>query len=260
MDVNSVFAANLRELCDPAVPVAQIAREIGISRIQFSRFLKAEAFPKPADLARICRHFEVDARIMLEPLDKLRRENIDERRLTAIQKVFGHADFLAEDQPFPDGLYFVWRRSFMYSDKFVQVPLQVVTRHGVKMAKGYEPVQMYPDRVATNSKSVRQFHGIFLRMRGINEFALIFVHQAPFRIVSMMFLTLNAASAHQFYSGYVVVARPAEAGMRRVSNCVFQKVDASVRDLVRLAHRPAWLERSDIPAHILRLIEGDVAP
>ena len=70
MNVLPIFGENLHDLCRIAGSSAAVARELGVNRVQFNRFLKSEAFPKPNLLQKICDRFGVDARILTERLTK----------------------------------------------------------------------------------------------------------------------------------------------------------------------------------------------
>ena len=63
-----IFTANLRILLGEDPNVTQISREIGINRTQFNRYLSGENHPRPDVLQKICDHFNVDARVLLEPI------------------------------------------------------------------------------------------------------------------------------------------------------------------------------------------------
>lgn len=68
-ELRSMFGANLRRLADRYPSVSQMCRQLGINRTQFNRYLLGESFPRPDVLDRMCRFFDVDARILLMPLD-----------------------------------------------------------------------------------------------------------------------------------------------------------------------------------------------
>ena len=65
-----MFGANLRSLSKDYVSVSELSRQLGINRTQFNRYLAGESFPRPDVLARICGFFKVDARMLLEPVEK----------------------------------------------------------------------------------------------------------------------------------------------------------------------------------------------
>lgn len=70
-ELRSMFGANLRRLADSYPSVSELCRQLGINRTQFNRYLLGESFPRPDVLDRMCRFFNVDARILLMPLDAL---------------------------------------------------------------------------------------------------------------------------------------------------------------------------------------------
>jgi len=66
-----IFGKNLRQLCRCVGTIAEVADSLEINRVQMNRILNGESFPKPGMLKRICEYFNVDARILLQPLDEL---------------------------------------------------------------------------------------------------------------------------------------------------------------------------------------------
>lgn len=117
--LRAVFGANLRSLSASAPSIAGLCRELGINRTQFNRYLTGEAFPRPDVLHHICRFFDVDARILLEPLDTKRASTdpfySDTNSLGTDGDMFGTA---AENKTIdysrmPLGICLVYRRSLL---------------------------------------------------------------------------------------------------------------------------------------------------
>ena len=73
MSVHLVFGKNLRLLCKGRGSISQVAGDLGISRVQMNRILNGESFPKPGLLNRSCNIFDVDGRILLQPLADVRQ-------------------------------------------------------------------------------------------------------------------------------------------------------------------------------------------
>ena len=126
-EVRSVFGRNLRQLCAGGPSISALCQDIGINRTQFNRYLSGEAFPRPDILERICTHFEVDARILLEPLETIRAD----WRLRAALRLRDIA-MPPQARPFdhylmPDGIYRFWRKSFSHPGKYVTGLWQVHT-------------------------------------------------------------------------------------------------------------------------------------
>jgi transcriptional regulator with XRE-family HTH domain len=74
ISVHQIFGLNLRELCKRTGTIAEVADHLGVNRVQMTRILTGESFPKPGLMKRICDHFSVNARILLEPLAELEAE------------------------------------------------------------------------------------------------------------------------------------------------------------------------------------------
>ncbi len=70
-ELRDMFGANLKRLAQSYPSVSELCRQLGINRTQFNRYLLGESFPRPDVLDRICRFFDVDARILLKPLDEI---------------------------------------------------------------------------------------------------------------------------------------------------------------------------------------------
>ena len=78
ISVHQIFGRNLRELCKRTGTIAEVADHLGVNRVQMNRILNGESFPKPGLMKRICDHFSVNARILLEPLAELEAEKRDQ--------------------------------------------------------------------------------------------------------------------------------------------------------------------------------------
>src|SRR5210317_2441722 len=90
-----------------------------------NRILNGESFPKPGLMKRICNYFQVDARILLQPLAELEhgalsRLNPNTRMAAALDYALDGQDFTvsAEDEAnvIPDDLHLLLRPSFFWRD------------------------------------------------------------------------------------------------------------------------------------------------
>jgi transcriptional regulator with XRE-family HTH domain len=71
-DIRTIFGENLKLLIADYPSVTYLAHELGVNRTQLNRYLSGDSFPRPDVLARICKFFGVDARILLEPLNDIK--------------------------------------------------------------------------------------------------------------------------------------------------------------------------------------------
>ncbi len=116
--VSLIFGHNLRSLCAHRASIAAVARDLDINKVQFNRYLTGQSFPKPAVLERICDYFDVDARILLEPLDRVAPHMASPRAR------------VAEQPAFPTGAYRVTQISARFPDKVMRALRMVKTGDG----------------------------------------------------------------------------------------------------------------------------------
>lgn len=71
-----IFGSNLRKMIERqhGGNVSAAARELPVNRTQLNRYLEHQSWPRPDVLERICTHFGVDARVLLQPLHDIEQE------------------------------------------------------------------------------------------------------------------------------------------------------------------------------------------
>lgn len=104
-DLRQMFGANLRQLSASAKSISALCRELGINRTQYNRYLAGESFPRPDILHRICEHFDVDARILLEPVDSIGERNDNLFLHEEMKEFLGTASRPVPEEIMPSGLY-----------------------------------------------------------------------------------------------------------------------------------------------------------
>ena len=104
-ELYGIFADNLRLLTQGQRSVSELCRELGVNRTQFNRYLSGQASPRPEVLQRICSHFGVDGRILLEPLHSLHDTRAEQ--LQPFNAIFDYLyrgrELLALRSPPPEG-------------------------------------------------------------------------------------------------------------------------------------------------------------
>ena len=111
-EVRDVFPRNLALLMRGEASISAFCREIGVNRTQFNRYLSGASSPRPEVLSRICGHFGVDARILLEPLDEMETEAERAPVADAFAALLGPRRFDISTELLPNGFYRRWRQSF----------------------------------------------------------------------------------------------------------------------------------------------------
>ncbi|WP_170427897.1 helix-turn-helix domain-containing protein [Ruegeria arenilitoris] len=105
-ELRRMFGANLRQLSRQYSSVSELCRQLGINRTQFNRYLSGESFPRPDVLDRMCRFFEVDARILLRPLDEIELPPIHPAA-SALTEFLGSGPSTLTENLLPAGFYYV---------------------------------------------------------------------------------------------------------------------------------------------------------
>lgn len=213
--VNTIFGLNLRILCKEAGTFSDAARHLDISRIQLARFMRGESFPKPNQLDRICRYFNVDARIFTEPLARL-REGAKPVVAPAARPLVPETlrPYAERDIPLVDGVHMVYRPSFTFPDLFIIAPL-LVRRHerGVWL-KGVDVPTFGARRRDSGPIRDRSYAGFSL---STPDGFVIYFHgtgRVPFLSVAQ-FGSTGYFSATGYFRGTYDIHRPAQPGERR---------------------------------------------
>ncbi|GHC09018.1 MULTISPECIES: helix-turn-helix domain-containing protein [Gemmobacter] len=225
-EVRSIFGRNLRELCDGGPPISVLCQQIGINRTQFNRYLAGEAFPRPDILARICTHFEVDARILLEPLEDLRRSIPDRFLLEMRDKLLIGRSRPVDPEVLPDAVYRFWRKSFMFQGKIVTNVALIRTRDEVTLFKGFEEnlLAQQENPNARRFPRLAYFGLVRQHLDGVSIYCQDRQNQS-----NINFFEFGLEGNMRFYPGFSLLVRRRIDGMNRMTAAVLE----------RLPHDPA---------------------
>lgn len=233
-DLRNMFGANLRQLARGSQSISALCRDLGINRTQFNRYLSGESFPRPDVLFRICRFFQVDARILLQPVAEI--DN-------APESIFHHpflSDYLGDsEEPVPEdfmpsGIYRFSRRSFTKTDEFV-VGLVQITRKGDKtFIRGYEAKQAMRDQGLPTGTADREFRGCVL---GQDDGISLLISRKSTRTFSFSYLAAQTSFDNNYWVGYTTrTARETVTGSR-AARLVFEHLGKRRRDILETARR-----------------------
>lgn len=246
-ELRNMFGANLRQLAQQYPSVSELSRQLGINRTQFNRYLSGESFPRPDVLDRICRFFEVDARILLEPADSLSK---------AGQVVNGPflSDFLGRglrqltEDSFPSGFYRFSRRSFIDESRFVIGLTYVFREAGVTYIKGFEAKEAMRSQGLPASPAVREFRGY---VSGHEDGVAFVIARRKAMTCSFNYLARVASLENNFWSGYVArTVREGGAG-ERVTRMVYEHLGRSTAHILQTARSAGLVgEHELLPFHL----------
>jgi transcriptional regulator with XRE-family HTH domain len=251
-DIRSVFGQNLRSLCARESSVSDLCRRIGINRTQFNRYLSGEAFPRPDILHRICQHFAVDARILLEPMDRIRSD-----WRTRAAEMLRDIALPPQARPFdhylmPDGIYRFWRRSFSHPGRYVGGLWRVHTEDGVKMLKSFD---LYPQPVRRGTRRFARkvpYSGVFMQhFDGVS----LLCSTGSENILSFTFFEYGLSGLTRFHNGVTMLTRRQMLGASRLSNIVLERFTGDCADLLRMAREVGIGDGDRVPEPVRQALD-----
>jgi transcriptional regulator with XRE-family HTH domain len=240
-------------LCGGEASISDLCRRIGINRTQFNRYLGGEAFPRPDILQRICTHFAVDARILLEPIESIRAD----WRLRAALTLRDIA-MPPEARPFdhylmPDGIYRFWRKSFSHPGKYVTGLWRVHTKDSVKMLKSFD---IYRKRGAPRHKAICAQGALFGGVHAAFRRGVAAVFDGIGQRAELHVLRIRAQSGPP---GSTMVSRSLTRrqmqGTARLSNIVLERFSGDCPDLIRLARQIGIGDGATVPDAARRALD-----
>lgn len=270
MSINNVLGNNLAKLCESRASIAQVARDLDISRVQLYRYIKGTSFPKPGELETICRYFDVDARIFTtafsaEELDQLSSFNatrlaqrhgrfrLDPAFHTAVKFACSDKDFYNPTLPLEDGLHFIWRRSFSSPEQFFRDPLQVSHIGKACVGRGLEFPPAYGSADMRPTPKEREFRALIHQVG--SDVTMTLYGPSPGNLVSYLFVSPLHENKN-ILAGITMVGRPALPGRIRTSTCLLIKAKTDFKSLLDIARSPYFFDPEDVPPFILSTLEA----
>lgn len=254
--VLGVFAANLRRLCSSrGVSLAQAARDLDLGKVQFQRFLRAESFPKPNLLHRICLYFGTDARILTEhwpfaaPLTSSASDTAPLSGLLQAAQYAGLSPAYFDSDPgLPDGHYTFFRRSMSLSGHIARSVVQIKSLEHCRILRAYDvplaPSPGWPPR----SLQDREFRGIVFR-QAVGT-TIILVHKASQALSSIYLQPQTSYFSDIRYYGVTNYGRMSQPEVTNTTRVVWIAVPPRLSLILR-AHRARGLYKpEEVPQDI----------
>ncbi|MEE2816125.1 helix-turn-helix domain-containing protein [Phaeobacter italicus] len=250
VELRSMFGANLRQLAQQYPSISELSRRLGINRTQLNRYLTGESFPRPDILDRICSFFDVDARILLDPVDQL---------ATKGQILQGPelADFLGAgitrltDDFFPSGLYRFVRRSFVRQDRYVQGLVYVFRRDGVTYVRGYEArAAMLYQGLPVDARS-REFRGLVTSQ---DDGVAFLIARRGSVTATFNYLTKVPTMEGHFWSGYLARTTHESDHGDRVARMLYEYLGQDTAAVLRAARSAGFLAEQALTQFERRLL------
>ncbi|MGV6848081.1 MAG: helix-turn-helix domain-containing protein [Marinibacterium sp.] len=252
-ELRSMFGANLRALSADYPSIAELSRQLGINRTQFNRYLSGESFPRPDILARICTFFDLDARILLEPIDQLK--NHDDILTGPILGDFVGAGALAvSEDHFPSGFYRFTRRSFVNDSQFVVGLVYVFRKNGATYIRGYEAKEAMRQQGLSVDARSREFRGfVELQEDGIASI----MSRRNAMTCSFNFLSRIASFENNFWVGYVTRTVRESVTGRRAVRMVYEHLGSDTSAILAAARSTGLIAQEEVLPFHIRLLQPD---
>lgn len=250
--VNIIFGRNLRILCEERGTFADAARVLDVTRVQLNRYFKGESFPKPSQLARICHLFGVDARILLEPVETLRRKTSAPASAPTFRSsvVPGIERYTQVPVPLPAGIHLMHRRSFTLPGRFLTNLIQVRPSPLGVGVRGFDAPRLGLRRRDAGPFAGRSFRGLVLATP--DGFVINFygTGEVPFLTTASVLSNGYFASTGHFRGTYELYRPPLKGELRRVP-LIIEVLRQTPAAVLNAARRAGIHDESAVPALML---------
>ena len=244
-DLRMILGDNLRRLCRDTGSISELCRTIAVNRTQFNRYLSGAAFPRPDVLFRICRHFKVDANILLERLDDTPQPPRPGLAPPGRLVIDTHRPF--DHYLLRDGMYHYWRKSFRQPGRAYCGMARITTEGNAKLWKGYDihdiPIRAGFKRFARSSRYegqlIQQFDGFVLLSRTPHSDQM-----------NVTFFEYGLDALPDYYSGISFVTRRRLSEANRLTAIAMQRLPDGCAAWLRAARACGSQPAEAVPAYI----------
>ena len=253
-ELRAIFGENLRKLSESYSSVAGLCRELGINRTQFNRYLSGESFPRPDVLHRICQFFEVDARVLLEPVEAIQPGGVDLLNHPVVAGFFGAGPVQVPMEIFPDGFYRFVRPSFIDDTQFVRGLVYISRADGYTFLRGYESRAALRSQGLSLKPRDREFRGLVMRQE---EGIMAIVTHRDSLACSFNFLTQETSFQSNLWEGYVTRTVREKVTGRRATRMVYEHLGRDRRAVMEAARSSGLVPLDEVPQFHARLLRLD---
>lgn len=253
--LRGIFGQNLQILSAPYKSVSGLCREIGINRTQFNRYLSGESFPRPDLLYRICQFFDVDARILLEPVESIFATSPELLGHSFLSGFFGASPTAVPEEIFPSGFYSFVRRSFIDDTLFTIGLVHAHREAPYTFLRGFEPRDAMRSQGLSTEPASREFRGLIMRQE--EGVAALVTHRNSLAC-SFNFLTPETSFQSNIWEGYATRTVREKVTGRRAARMVYEYLGPGLTKALPVARQAGLVTLEEVPvfhARLLRLKE-----
>lgn len=252
-ELRNMFGANLRVLSRKYASISDLSRRLGINRTQFNRYLSGESFPRPDVLDRICTFFNVDARILLEPVEQAKA---DTQLLNSpyLSDFLGKNAISVPEESFPSGFYRFSRRSFTDSSQFIVGLCQIHRNGGQTFVRGFEAKEAMRQQGLSTTHSAREFRGFALRQE---EGVALIISRRNAMTGSFNYLSRVPSFENNFWLGYVTRTMRETLTATRVTRLVYEHLGTHTGTILAAARGTGFRREEELLPFHKRLLQID---
>ncbi len=256
ISVHLIFGRNLRELCKRTGTIAEVADHLGVNRVQMSRILNDESFPKPGLMKRICDHFSVNARILLEPLADLEAEHQNQNAGKAISMAeplsyafFGRDysvnEYNKNHEIVLDGLHLMIRPSFMWRDGYWIGMVRFFNKGGAQLMRRFDPIARGMKRSDLTPMRVREYRGLMLNSS--ESISFLYATRIPNTVIGIDHFGTRTWPTHGFLSGRCLVMSSANPIGKTLVPSILQPLEQDTKTILNAARLCGFKNLSEVP-------------
>lgn len=248
-----MFGANLRLLAQGHPSISALSRELGINRTQFNRYLSGESFPRPDVLARICNFFDVDARVLLEPVDEVMREQTTVSG-NYLRHFMDAGTVTVPEHDFPSGFYQFSRRSFVRENEYVRGLAFVTRDKSGTYVRGYEPKLAMAMQGIPPAPAAREYRGFVLR---VDDGITLTVSRRGGLTASFNHLNRVNSFDNNYWVGYVARTVRENSASQRMTRLVYEHLGTDFSRVMRIARSSGFCGFDDLVPFHQRLLQPE---
>ncbi|WP_058240172.1 helix-turn-helix domain-containing protein [Shimia marina] len=243
LELRKMFGRNLRELAAPYRSVASLCRDLGINRTQFNRYLSGDSFPRPDVLAQICAFFDVDARILLEPISSV-LEKPGVYNHPYLYEFLGLRSRSLPEEIFPSGFYRFSRKSFIEPDQLLVGMIHVFRQDCYVFVRGFEPRSAMRAQGLPLQSQLREFRGVVSPQDDGVSFTVAHRSNAA---TTFNYLSRAATFHNSYWLGYTALPTRATMSGRRVTQVVYEHLNCPFADVMKAARQTGYTTVEGLP-------------
>jgi transcriptional regulator with XRE-family HTH domain len=248
-----MFGANLRILARQYPSISELSRRLGINRTQFNRYLSGESFPRPDVLDRICTFFDMDARILLEPVDTLNNRG-QILNGPVLADYLGHGVANLPESVFPSGFYRFSRRSFVNDSQFIVGLVYVFREDSTVFVRGFEAKEAMRQQGLPADARTREFRGFATRQE---DGVALMISRHNSMTCSFNYLAQVASFENNFWVGYVTRTVRESATGTRAARMVYEHLGGDHASVWRAARTQGFKSAEELMPFHRRLLQID---